>query len=204
MVCLSNFFFLNVQTSYQDLSSISNIFTANQAVSRTTTLTLPYKTKSNSSNAVVAYTTAGLSMMRQSNTFEYTLTTNTYSTSTFTVTLTCMANNGMRFIRVVIFNYESIVASVDPPYYVDMGFTNSLSGSVSDSSGLGLTTTGTILTGITDFAASDANAILNYNFTLSTLSYTIISTAITRTKTAYIWYRMKTCPIYYFESGSVC
>lgn len=198
-MCLPNsFFFLDVRTSLQDLSGDGSIFTSSLASSRTKTLTLPYKTKSNSSNAQVAYTVAGLSMMRQSNTFEYTLATGSLGSSTFSVTLTCMANNGMRFIRLVIFNYEAIVSSVNPPNYIDMGFGSGLTGSVTDSSGLALSTTGSIMTGVTDWAISDSNAILNYNLTLSTLSYSIATTSVTRSRTAYLWYRLKTCPLYYY------
>ena len=70
LVCLPNsFFFLDVQHSYQDLSSDPAIFTSGTTSSRQKTLTLPYKTKSNSSNSVVVYNTVGLSMMRQSHTF---------------------------------------------------------------------------------------------------------------------------------------
>ena len=106
LVCLPNgFFFMDVRHSYQDLSSDGTIFTSGMASTRSKTLSLTYKTKSNSSNSVVTYNTVGLSMMRQSNTFEYTLSTTGYAASTFSVQLTLMSNNGMRFIRLVIFNY---------------------------------------------------------------------------------------------------
>jgi hypothetical protein len=204
LVSLSNFCFLDVQNSYQDLTALGTIFSSAIASTRTTTLTLPYKGKSNSSNTVMAYTTVGLSMMRQKNSFDFTLTTNTLSTTTFTVDLTLPANNGMRFIRISIVNYENIPGLVSSPDYIDMGFLSTLSGSVPDSSGLGLTTTGTIMTGMTDWTLSDSFAVINYNMTLSTLSYSIISTSVSRSKTGFVWYREKTCPTYYFDSSGTC
>jgi hypothetical protein len=142
--------------------------------------------------------------MRQKNSFDFTLTTNTLSTTTFTVDLTLPANNGMRFIRISIVNYENIPGLVSSPDYIDMGFLSTLSGSVPDSSGLGLTTTGTIMTGMTDWTLSDSFAVINYNMTLSTLSYSIISTSVSRSKTGFVWYREKTCPTYYFDSSGTC
>ncbi len=69
-VCLpNNNFFLDVVISYQDLNSYNTINTSSLTGQRSITLNLPYKGKSNASNAVVGYNTVGLSMMRQSNTF---------------------------------------------------------------------------------------------------------------------------------------
>ena len=106
LVCLPNsFFFLDVRNSYEDLSTDGSIFTSSSPSSRQKTLTIPYKAKSNSSNAVVVYNTVGLSMLRQSNTFEYTLSTTARAATTFNLLLTVMANYGMRFIRLVVYNY---------------------------------------------------------------------------------------------------
>lgn len=65
IVCLPNsYFFLDVRTNYQNLANVSSIFTASTSGSRSTTLVLPYKNKSNSSNTQTVFTTIGLSMMR--------------------------------------------------------------------------------------------------------------------------------------------
>ena len=79
-----------------------------------------------------------------------------------------------------------------------MGFTTTMSGTVTDSSGLGLTTTGTIAIGLTDWAISDTNAAIDYDLSMSTLSYTITSTSVTRSQSGYVWYRGKVCPTYYY------
>ena len=104
----------------------------------------------------------------------------------------------MRFIRLSIFNYENAFSPISPPLYLDMGFVSTLSGSVPDSSSLGLTTTGNILIGMTDWALTDSSATIRYNLTLSTLSYTQTSSSLTRSQTGYLWYRIKTCPDYYY------
>jgi len=103
--------------------------------------------------------------MRQSNTFEYTLNIASYSSSTFVATLTLMPNNGMRFIRLFVANYELTASQYTG--YVDMGVITSLGGTVPDSSGLGFTTIGNIFTGVTDWILNDANAIITYNMTQS-------------------------------------
>ena len=79
-----------------------------------------------------------------------------------------------------------------------MGFVSALSGSISDSSGLGLTTTGNVMIGLTDWAISDSNAVIDYDITMSTLSYSITSSSVTRSQSGYVWYRQKTCPTYYY------
>lgn len=64
--------FLDVRVYYQDLTT-TNIYSSSLANARWNLLSLPYKSKSNSSNSVIVYNTVGLSMMRTSNTFEYQL-----------------------------------------------------------------------------------------------------------------------------------
>ena len=89
----------------------------------------------------------------------------------------------------MIFNYETAFVSFADPLYFDIGFQSSLTGNIPDSSTLGLATTGTIMTGITDWAVSDSNAKIDYDIALSTLAFTITTTSVTRTKTSYLWYR---------------
>jgi len=203
IVCLPNtYFFLDVRNIYQDLTSFSTIYSSALTSSRSQILTPAYKTKSNSTNAQVIISTVGLSMMRQSNTFEYTLNIAGYNSSSFNLTLTLMANNGMRFIRYVVIDYETTASSYTG--YVDMGVGVNLGGTVPDSSGMGFTTTGTIFTGVTDWAMSDANAIITYNMSYSSLTYSLSSRSVSRTKTAYLWYRDISCPSYYFLVGTLC
>lgn len=129
-------------------------------------------------------------MMRASDTFEFTLATIGYSSSTVNVNLTVMANNGMRFIRIIVFDYEAVVTVISSPFFMDIGFGSALGGTVPDSSGLGLTTTGTIFLGITDLAISDYYSVMTYNMSIAGTVYSLSSGGgITRTQTAYIWYR---------------
>lgn len=154
---------------------------------------------------MAAYTTVGMSMMRAKNTFEFTLTTLGYSSSTVNVNLTLMANNGMRFIRIMVFNYEAVVTVISSPYFMDLGFGTALGGTVPDGSGLGLTTTGTVFLGITDMAISDFYSVMTYNMSISGTVYSLSSGGgITRTQTAYIWYRQAVCPTYYYNQSNVC
>jgi hypothetical protein len=203
LVCSSSFF-LDIRTSYTELSSTS-IFSSALASTRSFTINLPAKAKSNSSNTMAAYTTVGMSMMRARNTFEFTLTTLGFSSTTVNVNLTLMPNNGMRFIRIMVFNYEAVVTIISSPFFMDIGFGTALGGTVPDSSGLGLTTTGTIFLGITDMAISDFYSVMTYNMSISGTVYSLSSAGgITRTQTAYIWYRQAVCPTYYYNQSNVC
>ena len=120
------------------------------------------------------------------------------------VNLTVMSYNGMRFIRFAIFDYEQVVTTIDSPDYIDMGFGTGLGGTVPDSSGLNLAVTGSIFMGMTDWALSDTNAVITYNMSTSVTTYSLTSLTVTRTQTAYLWYRVVTCPVYYYQLGSLC
>ncbi len=67
IVCQSTFF-LDIRNTYFDLTS-ETVFTTTSTNSKTSLLIVPYKTKSNSSNAIVVYNTIGLHMIRTSRTF---------------------------------------------------------------------------------------------------------------------------------------
>lgn len=189
IACASSFF-LDVRTFYSDLTS-TTIFNAQLSTSQSVSLSLPMKYKSNSSNTVSVYTTIGLSMLRNLNTFEFSVKTIGYSSSTISVNLTCSAYNGMRFIRFVIFNYENIVTSITSPYFLDMGFGANLGGTIPDSSTLSLSTIGTIYMGMTDWALSDSYSLISYNMSISGLVYSLaVNNTVTRTQTAYFWYRL--------------
>lgn len=73
----------------------------------------------------------------------------------------------MKWIRICSINYEKVATDISAPYYLDMGVLTSRSGTLSDTSGVVVTETGTIWTGMTDWQLSDANSILDYNFSLS-------------------------------------
>lgn len=85
-----------------------------------------------------------------------------------------------------------------------MGFGTNLGGTLPDSSGLGLSVTGTIFIGMSDWALSDANAIITYNMTVSGLIYSLSSATVTRTSTGYIWFRQQICLPYYFNLTNTC
>ena len=203
IVCLPNtFFFLDVRSVYLDLTGFSTISTAAMNSSRSQNITATYKDKGNFSNAQVILSTVGLSMMRQANSFEYTFSVAEYSNPSCTLTLTLNANNGMRFIRYNLINYESVSSSYTG--YIDMGFVNILGGTLPDSSGLALSVTGAIFTGMADWAMSDMNSIYTYNMSLSQRTYSLTSSSVTRSKTSYLWYRGISCPSYYYLVGNLC
>lgn len=103
IACVSGFF-LDVRTAFLNTSALTVASSSLNTV-RTTTLNVPYKSKSNSSNSVAVYTTIGMSMVRAKNTFEYSLTFNGFATSTITITLTVQPMNGVKFLRFSVFNY---------------------------------------------------------------------------------------------------
>lgn len=67
LICATSFF-LDVRTFHQDLTG-TNLNVTNLATSRSLTVNLPMRGKSNSSNTASVYTTVGVSMMRAKNTF---------------------------------------------------------------------------------------------------------------------------------------
>jgi hypothetical protein len=95
---------MDVRTALLNTSALTVASSSLNTV-RTTTLNIPYKSKSNSSNSIAVYTVIGISMVRAKNTFEYSLTPNGFATSTITVTLTVQPLNGVRFLRFSVFNY---------------------------------------------------------------------------------------------------
>jgi hypothetical protein len=111
----------------------------------------------------------------------------------------------MRFIRLVLFNYEAVVTTVNSPFFLDIGFGTNLGGSVPDISGLNLNTVGTIFLGMTDWSMSDYYATLSYNMSISGLTYSIAAnSSVIRTQTGYIWYREAVCPSYYYNLSNLC
>jgi len=75
---------------------------------RSTTISLSYTRKDNPPDADIVYMTVGLGMTRASNTFRFTLTTLSLDFTEVRLTLTLFNNNGLRFIRIVMVNYERV------------------------------------------------------------------------------------------------
>lgn len=189
MVAVSTFF-MEIKNFHFLLTSQS-VFTQLDGTTRTATLSLGYVMKSNSSNAVVAYTTIGLSMMRTNiHTFEYTLTIASTTSTTLSLTLSVMPLNRMRFIRLCLFDYETIPIKYLPPYYLTMGFGVTLSEAIPESSGLGFTNQGTIMTGMSDWIVSDASGSIDYSLgvTSTNPTYLLTSYSISRITVSYVWY----------------
>lgn len=65
-IACSSTFFLDIRYQYFDLSA-TQVYTLSGPA--TTNIVVTYKLKSNSTNAVAVYSTAGISMVRQSNTY---------------------------------------------------------------------------------------------------------------------------------------
>jgi hypothetical protein len=85
-----------------------------------------------------------------------------------------------------------------------MGIVVSFSGMIPDSSGLAISSYGTVFTGMTDWTIDDTNSVLNYNMTLTALSYLLTTASLTQSKTAFFWYRKETCPDYTFLNNNLC
>lgn len=201
---LNTQFFIDFTTTYIDFSSNTSICSSSQTGTRSLTITLNYKTKGNSSNSIAVYNTVGISMLKASNTFEFTLSTLSTETYSMSVTLSLPAKNGLRFIRILTINYESVISGASPPYYLDMGFRTTTAGTIPDSSGMTVSDYGTVIMGMTDWALSDTNAVLNYNMSISGISFSLTSNTVTRTRSSYLWYRLLGCPTYYFTDGLLC
>jgi hypothetical protein len=110
----------------------------------------------------------------------------------------------MRFIRICSISYETVANSVNPPYYMDLGSLATFSTTIPDSSGLTVTSYGTVFCGMIDWIVDDSNSILNYNANINGLSFLLTTTSLTQSHTAYLWYRSLSCPDNSYLSGSTC
>jgi hypothetical protein len=70
-----------------------------------------------------------------------------------------------------------------------LGVLNSFSGNFPDSSGLTISSYGTIYTGMVDWMIDDTNSVLDYNLGGTGLSYSLTTASISQSKTAFLWYR---------------
>ena len=61
----------------------------------------------------------------------------------------------------------------NPPFYIDMGFTTTFTGTIPNTSPFSLAITGTAFMGLTDWSIKDLNQRINNTIDLSGLSYTI-------------------------------
>jgi hypothetical protein len=203
IVCDSSFW-LDVRQTLVDLSG-TVAFTSASSLSRTVVTEIAYKTKSNSTNAMLTYNTIGVDMYRQNtNIFRFEISLAAKSLSSFNLSILLGGNNRIRTIRICSYSYEAIANSVDPPFYIDLGVVSSFSGTLPDSSGLSVTSHGTVYTGMIDWMIDDSNSVLNYNMETTGLSYTFTTTSISQSKTAFFWYRKLSCPDYTFLNGFVC
>lgn len=193
-------FFLDIKITPLDLS-LTDAF-AISASQRTISIDLPYKTKSNSSNAQIIYNTVGLQMIRTSNTYSLQITMNTRSSNFFSLNLAVGGNNRLKAIRMCSMSYETIATTIDPPFYLNMGVLSGFVGTIPDTSGLTVSAYDTVYTGMVDWTVNDANSVLDFIMTLSGISYSLTTNSLTQTKTAYFWYRKISCPNYSFLNAS--
>lgn len=187
VVCDSSFF-LDIRHSFIDLST-TTLYTPVSILERTATVEIPYKTKSNSSNAQVIYNVIGIYMLRQSNLFEYQITTASKLLSSLNLSILVGGSNRLKWLRVCTYSYELIANSVDPPYYIEMGIVDDFSGTFPDRSGLTVLSYGTFYTGMIDWNIDDSNSVLNYKMGGTGISYLLTSTSLSRSRTAFLWYR---------------
>lgn len=103
IVCDSSFW-LDVRQTLVDLSE-QTVFTSFTST-RTAVMQLPYKSKSNSSNAQVVYNTIGIDMIRQSShTYQFQMMTSGKDFSSFNITLQILVNNKIKWIRICTYSY---------------------------------------------------------------------------------------------------
>jgi hypothetical protein len=88
--------------------------------------------------------------------------------------------------------------------YMNIGFLSGFTGTIPDSSGMGLSTTGTILMGMAYWALLDSQASIQYNISSSGLNYLVASAGVTGVSSALLWYRQIVCALYYYLSGPTC
>ena len=118
---------------------------------RTSSRNITYRTKSNSTNAVISLTTAGLYTIRQAvHTFAYTLSITNQYTSNYEVSVTVAGYNKLAYVTVFGIIYEKVASVINPPYYLSSGYISDFSGTIPDTSGAtGITIMGTIFVGMT-------------------------------------------------------
>lgn len=103
IVCDSSFW-LDVRQTLVNLSS-QTVYLSYTST-RSVVMTLPYKSKSNSSNAQVVYNTIGMDMIRtSSHTYQFQMMTSGKDFSSFNITLQIQTNNKIKWIRLCTYSY---------------------------------------------------------------------------------------------------
>ena len=122
-----------------------------------------YQSKSNSTNAVVVYSTVGIYMLRNNtNLYDYEITTSALEPASFNISIQVGGYNRMKWIRICSISYEKIATTISTPYFLDLGFLTGLSNTIPDTSGVTVSDLGTIFTGMTNWKINDINSVLNY------------------------------------------
>lgn len=197
--------FLEVTYAKLDLTSFT-IYTQTVPQSRSVARTIPYRTKSNSTNAVIAVSTVGMNSIRQSvHTFIYSLSISAQYVNSYEVTLTAGPYNRLSSVTVQGISYESVATTIYPPYYLSIGYVSDFSGTIPENSGAtGVTAMGIIFIGMTDWTIDDSNGVNTFNLSVSQNTYTLTSTSLTSCRNSYVWYRQESCTQYYYLSAHVC
>lgn len=121
--------FLEITYSKLDLTSFT-IYTQTTAQSRSVARNITYRTKSNSTNAVVAVSTVGMNGIRQAHTFIYSMSISAQYVNSYEVTLTAGPNNRLSSVSVQGVSYESVATTIYPPYYLSIGYIPDFSGTI--------------------------------------------------------------------------
>lgn len=83
-----------------------------------------------------------------------------------------------------------VATIIYPPNYLSIGYISDFSGTITDNSGAtGVTVTGIIFTGMTDWTIDDTNGVNNMNMSFSANTYSLTSTSLTSCRNSYVWYR---------------
>ena len=197
--------FLEVTTSYFDLVG-TTIYNIGSGL-RSSSVNMGYRVKSNSTNSVVVFNVAGLSMSRQTSTYQLALTLSAKYSTTYSLQVSVGDKNALKWVRVCGISYETVATTISSPYFLDMGFLTDFAGSIPDSSAASsISTLGSIYTGMAGWMVRDTNYILDYSLTFSLRAYTQTTVSLTSYSAAYVWYRQEVCATNYFltTTGHLC
>lgn len=86
--------------------SLTDLYTLTSSASRSVARNVTYRSKSNSTNSIIAITTIGLLSLRQTvHTFEYALSISGKYSASYEVTITVMPYNRINFISICGYSY---------------------------------------------------------------------------------------------------
>lgn len=192
----SNSSLFDVRLNSQTFPSTSGVG-YRTSTTRSSSMIITYRNKSNINNAVVVYFTVGVSMAWSNSTnYAYSLANTSMLQSNYTLVLTVQPGQSISFVRICTINYELLLLPAGD-YYDCLLLSTSTSGSIpQNSSTVGVSDFSVVLAGLTAFTFDQTATSVKFQIVVSEAAYQ--ASGYVQPTTSYFWYRRLICPDGYY------